>query len=422
MQLDTKKIGKQIFYRRLQQKMKQEELCQGICSVSYLSKLENGKIEASKEILQLLCTRLEIAVTDLRDIEAEVKEKLDEWQKAFRYQDRKKIEQLYIELSKEIKQVSDFDICNYYYLLHIRYLLGKANVSEAEEQLEKLKKAYKKYTPLQQLLYTYNQGLLYCLQNKWRQALQHLIETERKARELKYDETGIYYNLALAYSQLKNSYLALYFANIAMEKFRDECKVLNVLHCRTIIAINYMKSGQYEEALRNYENILREAEAFSEKDSIYGITLHNIGFVYYKQQKYEQAKELYLQSLQYKKDDTNYITTIYEIAVQCMYLNEMKEARKWIDEGIVLAEKDVKNKKLLLLLFMLKYKYFEQPFLYKEFLENEAIPFFSHNGELEELKKAYIELAEYFEQELNFEKSNNYYKLAISILERGDII
>lgn len=70
---NIRKIGKQVFYKRLQQKMTQEELCQGICSVSYLSKIENGKIEASEEILQLLCARLEIAVTDLRDVEEDVK-------------------------------------------------------------------------------------------------------------------------------------------------------------------------------------------------------------------------------------------------------------------------------------------------------------------------------------------------------------
>ncbi|PEO34122.1 XRE family transcriptional regulator, partial [Bacillus pseudomycoides] len=31
MQQTLEKIGKQVFYKRLQQKMTQEELCQGIC-------------------------------------------------------------------------------------------------------------------------------------------------------------------------------------------------------------------------------------------------------------------------------------------------------------------------------------------------------------------------------------------------------
>lgn len=85
--------------------MTQEELCQGICSVSYLSKIENGKIEASEEILQLLCARLEIAVTDLRDVEEDVKVKLDEWLNALVHLDKQQVERIYEELQGEMKHV-----------------------------------------------------------------------------------------------------------------------------------------------------------------------------------------------------------------------------------------------------------------------------------------------------------------------------
>ena len=42
----------------------QEGLCSGICAVSYLSKIEQGKAEASPEILRLLFARLELAWYD----------------------------------------------------------------------------------------------------------------------------------------------------------------------------------------------------------------------------------------------------------------------------------------------------------------------------------------------------------------------
>lgn len=168
MQQTLEKIGKQVFYKRLQQKMTQEELCQGICSVSYLSKIENGKIEASEEILQLLCTRLEIAVTDLRDVEEDVKGKLDEWLNALIRLDKAQIERIRKELEEDMQSVQDFEIINYYKLLNIRYLLMKRELSAIAEELEKLKKAYKKFSPFQKLLYTYSKGLLCCLQYKWK--------------------------------------------------------------------------------------------------------------------------------------------------------------------------------------------------------------------------------------------------------------
>lgn len=47
---------------RINKKMKQIWLAKGICSVSYLSKIENGQTVASQEILSLLGERLEIVM------------------------------------------------------------------------------------------------------------------------------------------------------------------------------------------------------------------------------------------------------------------------------------------------------------------------------------------------------------------------
>ena len=418
MQQTLEKIGKQVFYKRLQQKMTQEELCQGICSVSYLSKIENGKIEASEEILQLLCTRLEIAVTDLRDVEEDVKGKLDEWLNALIRLDKAQIERIRNELEEDMQSVQDFEIINYYKLLNIRYLLMKRELPAIAEELEKLKNAYKKFSPFQKLLYTYSKGLLCCLQYKWKKGLEDLLETEIMAKELGYHETGIYYNIALTYSHLEIQHLTLHFANIALEAFRSEYKFRNVINCQILIALSYAEQGQYEEALTMYENILREAEAFADKDVLMSITLSNMGNIYYKKKKYQQAKEHYLESLQLQKQvDLNYIDTVYEMALSCIKLEQFEEAKEWINKGVTAAKREERFNTKLYLILMLQYKYFGEAKEYKEFLELEAIPFYKSAGNKIELKKVYIELAEYFAQSLKFEQSNQYYKLVIEMLE-----
>ena len=50
--------GYLIYRTRIQRNWSQAGLCKGICSVSYLSKIEAGKTEPSQEILQLLADRL----------------------------------------------------------------------------------------------------------------------------------------------------------------------------------------------------------------------------------------------------------------------------------------------------------------------------------------------------------------------------
>ena len=47
-----------------------------------------------------------------------------------------------------------------------------------------------------------------------------------------------------------------------------------------------------------YESILREATSFADKDVLLAITLSNMGSIYYKKGKYQQAKKYYLDSLQ----------------------------------------------------------------------------------------------------------------------------
>ncbi|WP_243525826.1 helix-turn-helix transcriptional regulator [Bacillus pseudomycoides] len=418
MQQTLEKIGKQVFYKRLQQKMTQEELCQGICSVSYLSKIENGKIEASEEILQLLCTRLEIAVSDLRDVEEEVKEKLDEWLNALVHLDKQQVERIYNELQAEMQRVLDFEIINYYNLLYTRYLIMKRELPALEAELDKLKKMYKKYSPFQKLLYTYSRGILYCLQYKWKDGLDYLLETEVMAKEQGYHETGIYYNIALTYTHLEIHHLALHFANVALEGFRGEYKFRNVINCQILIALSYAEKGQYEEALEMYESILREASSFADEDVLIAITLSNIGNIYYKKRQYQQAKKYYLESLRFQKQiDLNYIDTLYEMALQCIKLEQLEEAKEWIDKGVIAAKQEERFNTKLYLLLMLRYKYFEEAKAYKSFLEAEAIPFYKSAGNKIELKKVYMELAEYFARLLHFEESNRYYKLVIEVLE-----
>ncbi|PFK40648.1 transcriptional regulator [Bacillus cereus] len=418
MQQTLEKIGKQVFYKRLQQKMTQEELCQGICSVSYLSKIENGKIEASEEILQLLCARLEIAVSDLRDVEEEVKEKLDEWLNALIHLDKGQVERIYNELQAEMQQVLDFEIINYYNLLYTRYLIMKRDLPALEAELDKLKKMYKKYSPFQKLLYTYSRGILYCLQYKWKDGLDYLLETEVMAKEQGYHETGIYYNIALTYTHLEIHHLALHFANVALDGFRGEYKFRNVINCQILIALSYAEKGQYEEALEMYESILREASSFADEDVLIAITLSNIGNIHYKKRKYQQAKKYYLESLKFQKQiDLNYIDTLYEMALQCIKLEQLEEAKEWIDKGVIAAKQEERFNTKLYLLLMLRYKYFEEAKAYKSFLEAEAIPFYKSAGNKIELKKVYMELAEYFARLLHFEESNRYYKLVIEVLE-----
>lgn len=58
--MNPKVLGALIRRERLRREWSQEGLCRRICAVSYLSKIEQGKAEASPEVLRLLLERLNI--------------------------------------------------------------------------------------------------------------------------------------------------------------------------------------------------------------------------------------------------------------------------------------------------------------------------------------------------------------------------
>ena len=59
-----------IYRERLRRNWSQAGLCKGICTVSYLSKIESGKAEPSEEIVRLLLDRLDLEID--QEIEREV--------------------------------------------------------------------------------------------------------------------------------------------------------------------------------------------------------------------------------------------------------------------------------------------------------------------------------------------------------------
>ncbi len=65
--MDTRYVGVWIRQQRLLKDWSQEGLCRGVCAVSYLSKIEQGKVQASPEVLRCLMGKLGIEWLDSGD-------------------------------------------------------------------------------------------------------------------------------------------------------------------------------------------------------------------------------------------------------------------------------------------------------------------------------------------------------------------
>lgn len=53
-------VGLRLRQQRLKRGWSQEGLCRGICAASYLSKIEQGRVQAAPELLALLMKRMDL--------------------------------------------------------------------------------------------------------------------------------------------------------------------------------------------------------------------------------------------------------------------------------------------------------------------------------------------------------------------------
>lgn len=108
---------------RLRKDYSQAGLCHGICAVSYLSKIEQGKVQAADEIYQALFQKLGIVFQNDAAWLAIWKEKLRELAEAWFYKEQSDAE----ELSSQMESLLNSPLC-------VDALLVKALY--AEEQRE----------------------------------------------------------------------------------------------------------------------------------------------------------------------------------------------------------------------------------------------------------------------------------------------
>lgn len=292
---------------RLCKNWSQEGLCNGICTVSYLSKIEQGKVDASSEIIILLFQKLGIEWNEKNDskdkhfIESvyecifslhrdEAMQALQkhDW-KSFEYSqwgmDYLLIEELLHDstpLNKVLEICMDKRQLAIQRYLQERYeeaialypnvfFLFKYGVSESKKgnvwnAVEQLKEAYQ-LASNQGFIYImfYAQiymGNCYCHIQNYEQVLHHYTVAKRMGKDLKnvdHDLETIAYNIASTQIEMKKYEDALvYFQNHSSN---------DILHYHKL-AICYEALGYAKEALATLENMKKNTNIQSDSLSL----------------------------------------------------------------------------------------------------------------------------------------------------------
>ncbi|MBL5766769.1 hypothetical protein B5V88_04035 [Heyndrickxia sporothermodurans] len=408
-------IGAIIKLNRINQNLTQEELADGIISISYLSKIENGKIEPNEEVIKLLCRKLGIQINN--QIDDSTKVICNEWfHLLLTSSNIEEIKQKYQEVNEVSKTIHDSELQLLIKIHMIRYYLKIGETTKALEQINNLKDVSGTFNNLQKYYWYKFNGNYYSIIEEENDALRNytLSEDLLPLLELKEDEIAdILYSLAVTYSKHRLTSEAQSYANRALEYYRQVYNFSRCAECHLVLGICYRRINNHDKAVKNYQLAKQLAESTKNKKLIL-LTHLNMGYLYFV--KGDTAKAIQHLDIIINDEDASLhdrLLSITSIIGESYSSKNFIEAKKRITQGLSWLNDQNKDKYLPFYYEILTFKYL----IYQEYenfemlMVNKFIPYLKEQKDYAKLAEHAELLGKYFEDIHKYKNAATYYKL-----------
>ncbi len=410
-------VGQRIRYYRKTKGLTQEELAQGICSVSYLSKIEKGDAKSSEEVINLLCERLGISPEEVDS--NEILELLNEWNMLMVNRRFEEAEKLYIQATEKVKIIHDPQIILRYELFLIRHFITKQppDLESAINYLTKIKNLHEQLSGELKFYYYLFTGMYYNLIGNYKSAsnifhkAENLIKFDSNIKEL--EIAVLYYLIALNYSYLMRISTVNSYAYKALTIFDKEYNFSRSADCQILIGISFRRANNFIEAEYHLKQALKYSLPFNDNFAS-GVIYHNLGYVASCSKEHLKAIDFFKKSLQHKSNapQERKASTSFLLAQEYFKLNNYKESKHWIEKGFGEIDQN-KDEELYYHLKITSYK-LEGMIApeFEAFMSKEAIPFFEKKN-IWEYVSSYSELlADWYFEQSQYKKASHFYRIA----------
>ncbi len=403
--------GKKIYFYRIKKGLTQKAACEGICSVSYLSKIENNSITASPEILQLLCERLDIETSHIsEEFINNLKKEIYEWYQDIKYRNEEDVHRKFEELQTQMAHVDDLGLVNLFQIFSVRYFIYKNDLEKAKELLDKLTEVKKTYTTeMEFYIFQFTAHYEYLMDNH-KSALYFYKKAYFLSSKLSIQDPDLIYQLANITGRLGYFSQSHFYAKTALEAFNAEANYAKSIDCHIILGVTYSRLKDFESAKSHYLVALNAATFNPALKIMLPNILHNMGHSYFQAEQYDEALSVLKESLR-KKKGINTAITIGLIAHNYYMKDDVKEAKQWIRKGIkITGEENITAGYIRLKILEFKLLKLEQTEEYRKFIEEKAIPFLEKKQDRLLLIEMYEELAIYYSNKFSYKNANHYYE------------
>ncbi|MEZ7172832.1 helix-turn-helix domain-containing protein [Sporosarcina sp. OR05] len=415
------KVGHVIRAERVRQNMKQIVLAKGICTPSYLSKIERNMINPSEEVVELLMERLGMDSTKFRSsVESDFEQKFakllkDTYRSVITKRDKTYTREQLDLLVNENPVFYDQSLYYTYLLIVFRFrlILGQ-NIEQRWSDLEVIDEFTSNFDDHQMYLYTLNKALLYYSSGKMREAIEnfeHVVEMINLIHLEEWEKAELDYILGVAYTADIRLFHSIEYIRKALTYFREQFSMKRVLECYILLGITYKKSEQYQEAFEAYTKAQQICEDFNLEDEM-GLIYHNLGSLNSILGNREEAIDYYLKSINSQEYTKNPYITIYCLIIEYSKIAQKNKVITWVKKGIQLYEEQPDSR------FITYYYHFRfYQFIYIEkFMDEkraiEVIEYFKKLSDYRYVQKYYTALAEWYYDNRKYKLAANYYREA----------
>jgi HTH-type transcriptional regulator, quorum sensing regulator NprR len=404
--------GEKLKYYRESQNLTQKVLSEGICSISYLSKIENNSIEPTEEVLKLLSDRLKIDYEKLLQSSStkELEQKIFNWYEAIKFRDHTLSTHLYFDLQKKVSGISDIELESQVNLVSARHHLLLNDYPKAKRYLEKVSPLIQ-YLPKKILnYYTYFSGLYEYLNGNLEKALNLYSSLKGNINEPEYS-----YQIGLVYTALNKNTMALVFIEKALNDFNKDILFFKVIDCYILLGINYNRINEYEIAESYLYKALKGQESLIDSHHLKMKIYHNLGCVYRNQNRFEQAVDCFSRSLKEVKNLSGREHTLYLLAHTFYLMDNPDDSIKTTEKALTLLGN--KKNKTYYLLRILHYHLLNDTSS-DDFLNlvlEQALPYFKDKNDVVNMKQCFKLLGHFYYQKRLYKTASDYFRDCIEI-------
>ncbi len=407
MNLEKMNIGAMIKYHRQLRNMTQSELCNGICSVTHLSKFENYNKEVNQETIMLLLDRLGISLDSIQKASESIAADLSDLLDAVLSYDKKRAERCFHRVQEQREYITFSNYIARYHLYLYRYFLLINDYSSAEKEQETIKQIVNSFAAQEKEIYEYLQAIFLIIKGEYKPSLDILLKTEANDLLPSPWKAELYYFIAFDFGSLKDSSSCVAYGLKALEEYSKSFNYLRILHTQFLLGIAYTDLGLYDNAEEQYRYIFKNMNLLNAKE-LSSAMYNNYALLLEKTGKMEEAFKFYLYSMEHAKNDIEHLMSLCSYTELLITQGKKEEALRNISK-ILRKTKTSALRKQQLTFRHYQYLLKDQEEKAMSYLEEEVLPYLERFFFIEDYNKFALSLAKYYSTK-DTDKALYYYK------------